>query len=482
MLRENSKILQTMHQVWDICLTAAAFVLAYLIKKYLLPEPWRGLSTAPNYYALLLLCIIVWYVVFRVSGVYRPFRKQAFGRIAMRVAQSVTICAMVVLFVLFLVKEQQSISRIFLVLFIILDIFLLLCSKWALHTVLRELRKRGYNSRNVLIVGGGERAGEIARSIEQRPESGFRVIGCLSVGGTEQNGCGKGGPLAVIGEMTDLQQILTDHVVDELVFAEPLRNIPDAARHINFAEQMGVCVHIMPEWGLRSIGFKPRVSILGFENIFGIPTLSMLTTPDHNPSIAVKNMFDFISSGVGLLVCSIPFALIALAIKVSSPGPVFYRQERVGQNGRRFTLYKFRTMIDGADRLKEKLLDKNESDGPVFKIRKDPRVVPWVGTFLRKTSLDELPQLINVFRGEMSLVGPRPPLPEEITEYGMDQRRRLSMKPGITCLWQIAPRRNDISFQQWVNMDLEYIDNWSLWLDFKILLKTVWVVITGQGR
>jgi lipopolysaccharide/colanic/teichoic acid biosynthesis glycosyltransferase len=176
------------------------------------------------------------------------------------------------------------------------------------------------------------------------------------------------------------------------------------------------------------------------------------------------------------------FVLISLAIVIVSPGPVFYRQERLGRGGRRFNVLKFRTMVMNADQMLDQLREMNEADGPAFKIRNDPRIIPWVGTFLRKTSLDELPQLINVLKGDMSLVGPRPPLPNEVDQYEIWQRRRLSMKPGLTCFWQIAPRRNDLTFDEWMRLDLEYIDKWSLHLDFLILLRTAGAVLTGAGR
>jgi len=176
------------------------------------------------------------------------------------------------------------------------------------------------------------------------------------------------------------------------------------------------------------------------------------------------------------------FPIIAGLIKLSSRGPVFFRQKRCGLNGRKITVFKFRTMAADAEDRRGQLESLNELDGPVFKIKKDPRIIPFLGTFLRKTGLDELPQLLNVLKGEMSLVGPRPPIPEEVEKYDFWQRRRLSMKPGITCLWQCTPDRNDVCFHDWMNMDLQYIDNWSLMLDFKILCKTAVVVLTGQGR
>jgi lipopolysaccharide/colanic/teichoic acid biosynthesis glycosyltransferase len=171
-----------------------------------------------------------------------------------------------------------------------------------------------------------------------------------------------------------------------------------------------------------------------------------------------------------------------MTLKLFSPGPILFTQVRCGLNGRKFRVYKFRTMGIDAETKRNEVEHMNETDGPVFKINKDPRIIPYLGTFLRKTGLDELPQLINVLKGEMSLVGPRPPIPSEVAQYDLWQRRRLSMKPGMTCLWQTARNRNEVPFEQWMNLDLKYIDNWSLKLDFVILLKTIGVVLSGQGR
>jgi exopolysaccharide biosynthesis polyprenyl glycosylphosphotransferase len=205
------------------------------------------------------------------------------------------------------------------------------------------------------------------------------------------------------------------------------------------------------------------------------------SVPDASWEGVAKHVLDFTGSLVGLVAFSWFFGLVALLIKVTSPGPVLFRQQRSGLNGRPFTLYKFRTMVSNAEQLKHELAAMNEMSGPVFKVTDDPRVTP-VGRILRKFSIDELPQLYNVLRGEMSLVGPRPLPVDEVNRFNdLAHRRRLSMKPGLTCLWQVGGRNELRDFKEWVRLDLEYIDNWSLWLDLKILWLTVPVVLTGAG-
>jgi lipopolysaccharide/colanic/teichoic acid biosynthesis glycosyltransferase len=210
--------------------------------------------------------------------------------------------------------------------------------------------------------------------------------------------------------------------------------------------------------------------------------MALSTTSPKHTELLMKSAMDYLFAGLSLLALSPLFALIALSLKVFSPGPILFTQIRCGLNGRKFRVYKFRTMGMDAESKRKEVEHMNETDGPVFKIEKDPRIIPYLGTFLRKTGLDELPQLINVLKGEMSLVGPRPPIPSEVEQYDLWQRRRLSMKPGMTCLWQTARNRNEVPFEQWMNLDLKYIDNWSLKLDFVILLKTIGVVFSGEGR
>jgi exopolysaccharide biosynthesis polyprenyl glycosylphosphotransferase len=222
---------------------------------------------------------------------------------------------------------------------------------------------------------------------------------------------------------------------------------------------------------------KARVVL---EELEGIPLLTFTNTPLAPFAMFVKRLVDIVVAAFGLLVFAVPLLVIAVAIKLSSRGPVFFKQVRCGLNGRRFTLFKFRTMYEGSDERLEEVAHLNEVDGPAFKARRDPRVTP-VGRVLRRLSVDELPQLVNVLKGNMSLVGPRPPIPEEVARYERWQRRRLSMKPGMTGLWQVSGRAGLDDFNRWITLDLAYIDQWSLWLDVKIMLKTIPAVLSTQG-
>jgi exopolysaccharide biosynthesis polyprenyl glycosylphosphotransferase len=227
--------------------------------------------------------------------------------------------------------------------------------------------------------------------------------------------------------------------------------------------------------------FSTQISRTSFDDFLGRPVLVFSTTPEASWQSVSKQVVDVFGSFVLLVLCAIPLLLVALLIKLTSPGPVLFRQQRSGLNGRPFTILKFRTMVSDAEQRKHELASMNEMSGPVFKMTNDPRITP-IGRFLRKFSIDELPQLFNVLRGEMSLVGPRPLPVAEVKQFNdLAHRRRLSVKPGLTCLWQISGRNEVTDFKDWVRLDLEYIDNWSIWLDLKILWRTVPVVLLGSG-
>jgi len=480
MLREKSNLIVTAHRLLDICLTAAAFIGAFLVKKYLLPLPFRGLITGPYYSIVLLMIIIIWYVTFDMFDLYGSYRKQTFAHIFWNMVKAVSTAMLVMILCMYLIKITD-VSRIMMGMFFFMDIGVLAASKGLVCRILKRYREKGFNFRNILVVGSRERAKDVINAIGDRLGSGFRLMGCLEM---DQSDIGKDvkNGIKVIGTINSLEQILREQVVDELIFAMPLRQIENADQQIAIAEDLGVSVRIIPDWQIHRLTYRPRVASIQFEEFLGLPTMALHTTPTNKADLLIKNAFDYLFAGI-VFILSVPlFLLITTAIKFSSKGPVFFKQERCGLNGRKFMVYKFRTMVVEAVERRKELEAMDETDGPVFKIKKDPRIIPFVGTFLRKTGLDELPQLINILKGEMSLVGPRPPIPTEVEEYDIWQRRRLSMRPGLTCIWQITPNRNETSFEEWMKMDLSYIDNWSLGLDFKIFLKTAVVVLMGAGR
>ena len=480
MLREQAKLINRVQKCLDICITLAAFMSAYFLKKDILAEPFRGLITGPNYQLIALLAVIIWYFSLTFFSVYAPFRTQSYYQILWKVIKASTAAMAMLSFAMYCLKITD-VSRLMMGIFFVLNLFLLLLTKAVIYTMLSHFRRKGFNFRNILIVGGRERARDVIKTVADHMGSGYRILGCIGlyryeVGKTVVDG------VKYIDTLEQLKNILLHQVVDEIIFALPLNLIKDVEKHIATAEELGVSVRILPDWQIHQLMYKPINAHVQIGDFLNLPTIHLTTTPSENGELLLKNAFDYLGA-VFLSILLLPFfPIIAGLIKLSSRGPVFFRQKRCGLNGRKITVFKFRTMAADAEDRRGQLESLNELDGPVFKIKKDPRIIPFLGTFLRKTGLDELPQLLNVLKGEMSLVGPRPPIPEEVEKYDFWQRRRLSMKPGITCLWQCTPDRNDVCFHDWMNMDLQYIDNWSLMLDFKILCKTAVVVLTGQGR
>jgi exopolysaccharide biosynthesis polyprenyl glycosylphosphotransferase len=348
---------------------------------------------------------------------------------------------------------------------------LLALSRLAALSTARHQRKRGMDRAYVLVAGTGAAARRHAAALRAHPEWGLEVKGLVA----ERPGL-KVDELAgfkVLGSLDDLPGLLAREVVDEVHFAVSRRTLERLDSALAACDETGVTARV----GLGVLGrLNSRPSL---ELIDGAPLLTLSSAPRDEAALAVKRAMDVVLSSLALLALSPVLLLAALAVKLTSAGPVIFRQQRSGMNGRVFTLYKFRTMVQNAEALKASLEAKNEMDGPVFKIKADPRITP-VGRLLRKTSIDEFPQFWNVLRGDMSIVGPRPPLPAEVAKYERWQRRRLSMRPGITCIWQVSGR-NTVDFRRWMEMDLEYIDEWSLGLDLKLMVKTVPAVLFSRG-
>jgi len=330
------------------------------------------------------------------------------------------------------------------------------------------LRRTGRNTRFILIVGSGDFARRFATLVDANHDLGLSVVGHVASPISEPGGLAH----PVMGGLDDLEKVLHENVVDEVAICLPLNETAVVNQVVSLCEEEGKIVRI-PIYPLDRTATTGR-----FEVLDGLPVYSLVRGPDRAAALALKRTVDIVASGLLMLVLAPVAALVAVLVARSSRGSILFRQTRVGLHGRTFQMVKFRTMVSDAEELLAALAEHNEIKGPAFKIEHDPRITR-VGRVLRRTSLDELPQLMNVLRGEMSLVGPRPPLPSEVDGYDLWHRRRLSMKPGITGLWQVNGRREP-NFDRWVEIDLEYIDSWSLWLDFRILARTVPAMLEGR--
>ncbi|MHB8170325.1 MAG: sugar transferase [Thermincolia bacterium] len=349
-------------------------------------------------------------------------------------------------------------------------IILLLLWRMIVRQGVDVLTRRGYFTKRLLIVGAGQMGRRIIDELADKPALGYRIIGLTDDDPIKQGENYKGIP--VLGTNEEIEQLVNSHNIEEILITIPSeRNL--ISRVIAKTRRYNLQIRVIPEMFDMILG-GVEVGQLG-----PIPYMEMLKTPMRGWQLVVKRLIDIIASVLGLVIMAPLLLMVALAIKIENPGPVIFKQKRVGKNGRVFDFYKFRSMVVNAEELREELAAANEVDGPIFKIKHDPRVTR-VGRFIRKYSIDELPQLFNVLKGDMSLVGPRPPLSNEVEVYGDWEWRRLEVTPGITCIWQVSGRSN-ISFDKWMELDVYYIENWSLWLDIRILLQTIPAVLRGSG-
>ena len=475
MLKERDSMLRRLLMVADLCLVGAAFFAGYFLlttfRGFFSDDAARTLYPLDHYFGLIPLLLILWGVSLYVMGLYRPFRGRDLTSVCLDICKAgfaVTLFfgGFAYLFGL------QYVSRVYVTVVMMLSGVFLITEKVCLYQVIRALRRRGLNFRYVLIAGTGTRAQHFIEIVQEHADWGLRILGLVdddpALVGREIKG------YKVMGTFADIPAILTKHVVDEVFFVVPrswFARIEDA---ILCCEQLGKRVSVGVDYFNLKFA-KARQTDLG-----GFPLLSFETTPANVWQLMIKRLLDFGVAAAALVVLSPLFLAVMIVIKMTSKGPVFFKQERSSLNGRKFTFYKFRTMGEDAGERLEELRKYNEMGGPVFKMTHDPRVTP-IGKWLRKFSLDELPQLYNVLKGDMSIVGPRPPIPSEVEKYAPWQRRRLSMSPGLTCLWQVGGRNKITDFDEWMRLDLRYIDEWSLWLDLWIFLKTIPVVFFAHG-
>lgn len=417
--------------------------------------------------------ILGWLLLFNALVNYEANRLKSLRSQVIDVIKATTAAA-IMLLVVSSIFAFNRISRDGAVTFWLVTTILCVLSRVLIRWFLMEVRRSGYNFRHVLILGYNEQANEMARRIDANQVLGYKIVGFIA----EEPDPSSRPPFQtnhpVVGTLPELQSILEKGPVDEIILCLPIMShVPAIAEAVRLAQELGIVVRLFPDRASAKVLGRLHLELFEGEYVVTLFREQMLM------QLLGKRVMDVILSAVGLILLSPLLLAVALIIKFTSPGPVLFAQERVGMNKRSFKLLKFRSMYVDAEKRRKELEHLNEMDGPVFKIKNDPRVTR-IGHFIRKTSIDELPQLVNVLRGQMSLVGPRPPLPAEVDRYDWLYRRRLSIKPGITCFWQISGR-NEITFKQWMEMDKQYIDNWSLWLDIKILAKTIPAVLFRKG-
>ena len=474
MLRQQAKRIVIVQVLIDTLCIILAFFLSFSLRE----TDWI-VSFSSVKPVLFPLDVYMWILLFhtpllliilRTNGAYNQRETLSTFDLVWVVFKSIVLSMLALGTILYFMKYQH-ISRLFILLIGLVTFATLIAERLLYQQILKTIRLRGYNTRNVLIVGTGPRAREFAKLILNHGEWGLRIVGYVDDDPREEDARILQGQ--IVGKIGDIPEIVREKIVDEVIIAIPRRFLNEMEEVVHTCEETGIETTILADL------YDTFIANTHLSFVENTPLLTFSTVPVQEWKLLIKAIIDLVGAAFLLFGLAPLLLTIAILVKLTSRGPILYRQRRIGLHGREFVLYKFRSMYVDADKRLKELQHLNEMSGPVFKIAKDPRVTR-IGRFIRKTSLDELPQLLNVLKGDMSLVGPRPPIPHEVDQYKRWQHRRLSMKPGITCIWQVNGR-NRIGFEDWMKLDLQYIDNWSLGLDFKILFKTIPVVLLGYG-
>jgi exopolysaccharide biosynthesis polyprenyl glycosylphosphotransferase len=472
MFRSQTRKLKILFGFADAVLTVAAFTLAYNVREYA-PLKHQFFLTPDVQTLLLGFCLLTWVGFGYWLDVYGKLESVRMRVILADSFRQVGCSALALLVLVFATK--LDISRVFLSLFVGASWLFLVGFRVAARKFVSYVSRELGAERNIFIVGLGEGARTLARSLEDYHGHGVRILGFIAPPGVQSTAPAtlQLGRTYRVFPIEDLRPVLAARfIVDEIHFAVESAMLPALEPVFRWCHEEGICSRI-------AIDFFPQVNgYMDLEQIGGTPLLTFSGAPANEVLLLAKRAIDVVLALAGIILLSPLFLIAAVLIKLTSPGPVIFRQVRCGLNGRTFTFYKFRSMVRDAEARLDQVAHLNEKD-IVMKIRNDPRLTV-VGKWLRKFSIDELPQLFNVLKGDMSLVGPRPAIPTEVAQYQRWQRRRLRMRPGLTCLWALRGR-DKVDFESWMRLDLQYIDNWSLGLDAKIILLTIPQVVSGRG-
>jgi len=457
----------------DMFLILVAFVGAYYIRYEL--QWFRSVDPVSQigfaaYIPFALVLLLILPISFRFSGVYPYRRGRSWVEETYTIATATAVGVMVMIIAI-LIFRPLLYSRLIFFYAAILVTVVLGIGRFSLFLMLDYLRTYGVGVRRVILVGAGDVGRMVMRTIAARPDYGYQLIGFLD--DNPAKGFTNIGPYRALGPVDNLSQVLESETVDTVIICLPWQNHRMVQRLFRTCEHNAVRAQVVPDL------FQLTKNQVYVEELNGIPLISTRGVSLQGWNLIVKRAFDLTLSIVGGII-SLPLcALIAIAIKLDSPGPVFFTQMRIGRNGVPFRCYKFRSMVDGAAEMREDLGELNEASGPLFKVRNDPRRTR-VGRWIRRFSLDELPQIINVIRGEMSCVGPRPNLPAEVEQYQEWHKKRMTVSPGITGMWQVSGR-SDLTFDEMVLLDIYYVENWNLAMDLGILLRSIPAIIAARG-
>ncbi len=467
MIQQEAYVITNLIMLLDGLLVIGSGYIAY----YLNYEFNDGLLSMPTdiFVASILIVMFVNNYTFNNLGLYKDARRPSRLGMAWDIIRA-NVINFSVLSVFIFIFNEYNYPRQYFIYFAVISTLALIIARLILHFYIFQLSKTSTNTRKIIIVGNLERGKFVSDLMEKQLSWGHEVIGRVT---TEENPT-NGKPIKILGSINHLAEILKNNTIDEVIFAFGHEEQIDIGKYINICKRTGIPARILPSLWRED---QPNLMV---ERCQGVPFLIIKTDKFHPAGLLYKRLLDILGSIIGTTIFLFLYPFVGIAIKLESTGPVLFTQTRMGQNGRTFKIYKFRTMFQDADKMKNELVNNNEMNGAIFKIKNDPRITR-VGSWLRKTSLDEVPQFLNILRGEMSLVGTRPPTLEEVEHYKSWHLRRLSIKPGLTGLWQISGRNQIKDFDEIVRLDCQYLEQWRLMEDIRIIIKTILVVLKRKG-
>jgi exopolysaccharide biosynthesis polyprenyl glycosylphosphotransferase len=465
--KQRKKDKSALFAIFDIIVTVFSYFMAYFIVNLINRDYF---VFTKEYIIMLCLIIPTWIILLQTSNLTQVPRTRSYTSIFLNFLNFSSI-GFALMFLYKHIFGLTLFSHYVIISFSIINLFSLYIFRIITYKVFKYFRANGHNVSNIIIYADASSKFFID-SIMEHKEWGFRILMIITDSLAIRKEYGE--YIRIYPDKISIKNLLDIDIIDEVIYAcakideEKMHSLVEICEEIGVTFRLRAIMHNQDEMKGSLTHFRDTLFIT-FKN-----------TPKNNFALTWKSFTEFWISFVIIFLLSPLMVLIALLIKITSKGPIIFKQERVGLRGRKFYIYKFRTMVENAEELKEKLMNLNESDGPAFKIKKDPRIT-LVGTVLRKTGLDELPQLFNVLKGEMSLIGPRPPLPKEVEKYERWHLRRLSVKPGITCTWQIIPNRNQVRFDNWMKLDIQYIEDWSIKKDLLLFFRTIKTILYGTG-